>query len=300
MSDLAQALELEAARYRKDLQPLVAREEGRIARVDAEMARRGLRNSDAHRQAHFEARLEKVKQAIDCRIEIRRELICSSPELGSAHELKRLTQAIHEDIADLRAACHTAGLIVPPEVFSDLRERSQEAVDVLKREAAFPPPARPKPAAASVNIRAATFFAKSSPTSTITVAKTVDIPATAPPSIAPSPAAAGLDGAFRKTEEILVEVEERNARLAAALRRLAAAIKAAGKLGDERIAFLEQVQFVGEQALRPPVIRRVSVVKGLFVALREGLSEFETVSPALQAAGPLMAAHFGLKWPPVL
>jgi len=297
VSNLGQALESEAARYRKALDSLEAQEEARLARVDAEMARRGLLHSDAHRQGHFEARLEKLNQAIDSRIEIRRELICTCPELGTAPELKRLMDAIQDDVARLRTVCQGPGLLIPSEVFSGLRERSQEALDVLRREAAFPTPAKPKPAAVSVNVRAATFAAQPSAGSSIAAASPVSVPTRASLSAAAgSPTA--VDAAYRKAEEVLVEVEERNAKLAAALRRLAAAIKGAGKLADERACYLEQVHFIAEQAVRPPVIRRVSVVKGLFVALRAGLRDFEPVAAALNAAGPLMATHFGLTWPP--
>ncbi|MBZ5575704.1 MAG: hypothetical protein LAP40_03990 [Acidobacteriia bacterium] len=108
---------------------------------------------------------------------------------------------------------------------------------------------------------------------------------------------AALDAVYAKTEQAIKDAGERNAKLADALRQLAAAIKAANRTADERAEYLEQVQFIAEQSVRPEVIRRVNVVKGLLFALRGGLQNAANVASILNTAGPVMASHFGLRWP---
>lgn len=289
MTELDQARALEATRYQKALKALEAQEESRIARVDAEMARRGLQHSDARLQALIEVRVDTLSQAIDRRIEIRKELMRSFPELGSARELTGLMEPIRQEITKLWTFCESSGLIVAPEVFGGLRDRGQEGIDILKREAALSP--RPKSRAATVSVSAPTRSVAWSPP--------------APPKPAASAAnspggtAGNLDAVYGKIEEVFRDVERRDMKLAVALRQFGAAIKAAPRTADERARYLEQLQFIAEQSLRPAVLRRVGVVEGLFVALRTGFRDSAPVGPVLKAAGPVLASHFGLKWPSV-
>lgn len=104
------------------------------------------------------------------------------------------------------------------------------------------------------------------------------------------------DAVYSKVQEVIRDVEGRDPKLAQGLSRLAEAIRAASRLGEQRTDYLEQVQFLGEQVLRPKVIRRLGVVKGLFFALRTGLEGVATVAPILKTTGPLLASYLGVSW----
>src|SRR5690349_8989932 len=100
------------------------------------MSRRGLQHSDARLHAIFEARLERLNQAIVRRIALRKEMIRTYPELGSPGELTHLREVIQADVMDLRAECTKLSLVAPPEVFAELRARAQDGIEGLKRDMA--------------------------------------------------------------------------------------------------------------------------------------------------------------------
>ena len=322
--DLKKAREMEAHRYSLALKGLDAQEQARIERVNAEMASRGLQNSDVRLQVLFEVRLEKLNKAIDSRIEIRKALLQGYPDLRSPLELKRLMEPIQEEIAQLRRESQNRGLIIPPEVFSRLQEHAQAQVDTLKEEMPVIPPAKsktippanrsmppvsfgrsmggavsrtapPAPAGVRANMPAATNM-RSAPVSGTAIAgirgTSVSMGASAVNGAALSP-----EAVYNKVQEVLRDVADRDVKIAQALRQLAEAIQTAPKLGDQRTEYLEQVQFIGEQALRPKVIRRLGVVRGLFIALQSGLGGAATTAPALKTAGPILASYFGVSWP---
>jgi len=69
-------------------------------------------------------------------------------------------------------------------------------------------------------------------------------------------------------------------------------------LGSERANYLDQLQFLGEQALRPAVLRRRGVVQGLLLAWQNEVEKDAVVALLRWEAGALLAAHFGLRWAP--
>ena len=283
MTDLEQARSVEAVRLQKVLRELESQQEARLSRIEAEMSRRGLQNSDARLRAIFEAQLERLNQVIQQRIEIRKELVRNYPELGSPSELNHLNQLIDADVMVLRAECKKLSLIAPPEVFADLHARAHDGIEVLKREMAIHVPVKPKLPAFSLSLSHGNGMKVSA-----AIPSTGSVARSAPP-------VGSLDAVSRKLDEVIGDLEERNQQLADALRRLAAVIQQAKQLPDERTIYLEQVQFLAEQAARVAVLRRVSIVKGIMVALRADLDEVPSVVQALRTALPLLVSHFGIK-----
>ena len=84
---------------------------------------------------------------------------------------------------------------------------------------------------------------------------------------------------------------------AALLQQLADAINKAEELGDERKAYLEQLEFIAKEAAEPAEKRQASVVKGLFMGLRARLEDAAHVAEVMILVGPALAHHFGLTWP---
>lgn len=289
MSDLERARSLEEGRYRKALTQLDAQHELRISRIDAEMSRRGLQHTDARLRVVLEARLEHLNAAIANRVAIRREMIRSCPELGSPPELNHLAGLILEDVTNLQAECQKCGPIMAPEIFDGLLARAREGIDDLKRETSLQLRLRPKPPA---------IFADKHhvPAAAVGAGFLRTTAPARPTATAAGAALNSFDAIYRKVQETIGDLEGRNLKLAAGLRQLAGAIRESAKLGDERSIYLEQVQFLAEQAARAAVLRRIGVVKGILVSLRSGLNNVPDVAPAWRAASPLLVSHFGIKW----
>ena len=283
LTDLEQARSAEEGRFQRVLRELESQQEQRLSRIDAEMTRRGLLNSDARLHAIFEVHLECLNQVIQQRIAIRKEIIRKYPELGSPAELNHLSEALQADVMNLRAECRKHSLVAPPEVFAELRARAQDGIEGLKRDMASQVPVRPKLPSLSLHIqRGAAGRANVGP---------------AVQMVRANPAPGSLEAVTRKLDEVIGDLEERSRPLAAALHELVAAIKQEKQLPDEQTLYLEQVQFLAEQAGRVAVLRRVSVVKGLLIALRVSLIEVPSVAAALQTAIPLLASHFDINEP---
>lgn len=281
LTDLQQARSVEEGRFQRVLRDLETQQELRLSRIEAEMTRRGLQNSDARLHAIFEAQVERLNQVIQQRIAIRKEIIRNYPELGSPAELNHLRDLIQADVMDLRAECKKHCLLAPPEVFAELRARAQNGIEGLKREMASQVPVKPKLPALALDIPR------------VTAGKAHIGPAV---QVGPAnPAPGSLEAVTRKVDEAIGDLEERHRDVADALRRLAAAIKEAKHLPEERTVYLEQLQFVAEQAARVTVLRRVSVVKGILRALLTDLHEAPRVATPLRAALPLLASHFGIR-----
>ena len=282
--DLQEARAIEAERIKKALDELELQQKLQMSRIDAEMSRRGLQQSDARLQAILEARLERLHQLIQHRINIRKEMIRKCPELASVAELNALTESIHADVIKLQSEWQKC-LIVPVDVFAEMHARVRDGVGAIKREIASQIPMKPKLPSLSVTI------------SPIDTARADNHPSVQPAAMAAMPAGSigEVSDVSRKLEEGLGDLKERNPHFAEALGQLGVAIRESKGLADKRVVYLEQIQFIAEQATRLPVLRRISVVKGLVVALHAGLSELPSISPALNHAVVLIESHFGLK-----
>jgi len=294
--DLDKARALEAAQYAKALDGLEELERPRRERILDEMTRRGLQNSDACRQGLLEARLDTLSQAVRRRVAIRKDLLRLYPELGSPKELDRLMERIHGEVSAVWEESQKSGLLVTPEVFAGLRKKGQEAIDFLRMEglATRPKPASVSPAPPKLPVSHAPAkigpgAANPAPKPKAAEASTVPATPDAPPELAK---------AYSVIEQLTQELENRNAKLATSLVKLGRAVRDSRGLGSERANYLDQLQFLGEQALRPAVLRRRGVVQGLLVAWQNEVEKDAVVALLRWEAGALLAAHFGLRWAP--
>ena len=286
---------MEAGRFQKALRELETQQELRLSRIEAEMARRGLQNSDARLHAIFEVHLDRLNQVIQHRISIRKDLVRNYPQLGSPAELSHLHEIIQADVRNLRAECRKHSLVAPPEVFAEVHARAQAGIERLKQEIPSPVRMQPKLPALSLNISHSSAGKSDGHAAARPISGSASIGVVARATQTPATATLTPDALSRKVDEVIGDVEERNQQLANALRRLATAIQQAKHLPDDRTVYLEQVQFLAEQAARVAVLRRVSVVKGIMVALRTDLDEVPSVVVALRAAFPFLASHFGIR-----
>jgi hypothetical protein len=294
--DLEKARALETAQYAKTLDQLETVERARRERILDEMARRGLQNSDACLQALLEARVDTLSQAVRRRLTIRRDLLRLYPELGSPKELDRLMERIHGEVSALWEESQKSGLLVVPEVFAELRKKGQEGIDLLRQEGlasrpkvASVSPAPPKLPISTVPARISPGAANPAPKPKVVLASTATPPADASPE---------LTKACAVVEQLTQELEGRNAKLAASLLKLAHAIRDSRGAGSDRASYMDQLQFLGEQALRPAVLRRRGVVQGLLIALQNEVESDAAVALLRWEAGALLAAHFGVRWAP--
>ena len=294
LTELEQARSVEAGRFQQALRELETQQELRLSRLEAEMARRGLQNSDARLHAIFEVHLDRLNQVIQHRISIRKDLVRNYPELGSASELNQLQEVIQADVRDLRAECRRHSLVAPPEVFAEVHARAQAGLERLKQEIPSPVRMQPKLPALSLNISHSSGGKGDARGGARPSSGSASLGVMGRSAQAPAATALTPDALARKVDEVIGDLEERNQQLANALRRLATAIQQAKQLPDDRTIYLEQVQFLAEQAARVAVLRRVSVVKGIMVALRTDLDEIPSVVVSLRAAFPLLASHFGI------
>ena len=295
LTDLEQARSVEAVRFQKALRELETQQELRLSRLEAEMARRGLQNSDARLHAIFEVHLDRLNQVIQHRISIRKDLVRNYPELGSPAELNYLHEIIQADVRNLRAECRKHSLVAPPEVFAEVHARAQAGIDRLKQEMPSPVRMQPRLPAFSLNMSHSTGGKGDARAAARPAAGSTPLGVVARSPLTAETPALTPDALSRKVEEVIGDLEERNHQLANALRRLATAIQQAKQLPDDRTVYLEQVQFLAEQAARVAVLRRVSVVKGIMVALRTDLDEVPSVVVALRATFPFLASHFGIR-----
>jgi hypothetical protein len=146
LSDLAKARELEQLRYTETLKRLNLEEQKLIRTQNADFAGRNLFQSGARLMATAKARIDRIESGIDARLEIRKELARSVPELGSDRELDELLAAILRSV-DNAAASPLRD--VPPGAVRDalkarvdqdiyrLKAGAKTKIEILKRELAL-------------------------------------------------------------------------------------------------------------------------------------------------------------------
>jgi hypothetical protein len=81
------------------------------------------------------------------------------------------------------------------------------------------------------------------------------------------------------------------------LSQLATAIRDTEGLGNNRATYLEQVQYIAEQAAKPEGQRKTSLVSGMFLGLQVSLQNMANLAQILTLVGPALAQHFDLNWP---
>ena len=275
MSQLKQAERLEQLRFTKLINELNVEEQSRVARINADMAKRNLFDSGMRLQAIAAARADKIRNIIDGRLKIRRELCPVFPELcgdGSLQDL--LTQfssmighaftALHQNLAPQVAS--TVGQRDDQEEFK-LRVYATSEVEILRTEYALN---LPKKAAAPV--------------------PTV--------SISGGTAIVNLGVIYGNVQQVIGKVGQTgDVNLEDLLSQLATAIRDSKGLGNNRATYLEQVQYIAEQAAEPEGQRKTSLVTGMFLGLQVSLQNMANVAQILTFVGPALARHFGISWP---
>ena len=96
MSDLTKARELEQLSFTEALMKLNSEEREKVDAANADMARRGVGQPAARLAVASKFRIDKFQALIDARIEIRKELARSFPEMASGAELNALLKQVVE------------------------------------------------------------------------------------------------------------------------------------------------------------------------------------------------------------
>ena len=279
MSDLRKAGELESLRYADLAEKANLRERQKVEEFRRSQASRGTLQSGATFMGIARIRAEKTEELILGRIAIRKDLALEFPELGAEHALDALLADL-EGLTSLafKGLYQTPGLQIEGAVGQALRRRDEQEVsrlnafahrqiEMLKREIALK-------------------LHKKVPSDAVSVVT------------GGGPAIVNLGTIYGNVQQVIGNVSEGGYQeLAELLQQLAKAINDSEALGQERAAYLEQVQFIASQAAQPVETRQPGVVKGLLAGLRAGLADAAHISHILVLVGPALAQHFGFAWP---
>jgi hypothetical protein len=277
MSDLKKARELEQMRFYRLADDLNVEEQTRVAQINAEMAARGAFHSGARIQTISNIRRDKIRRVIEGRIKIRRDLCLDFPELCSEDSLKELLTefsstigngltALHEHLAPQMAGA--VGRRHGQEEYQ-LRAYANSEIEILKAEVALSLHRKPDPATPTVSVT--------------TGGGSVVV---------------NLGSIYGDVQQVVGNVEHSGyPELASLLARLASEIRSADTLRNDREGYLEQVQFIAEQATEPQERQKTSLVKGVFRGLQASLQTVANLGQILALVGPAVAQHFGFPWP---
>lgn len=213
------AAKLETMRFSRLVEELNEQERTRVKQIDAEMAQRGLSNSGPRLQAISQARSDKIKQIIDGRIQIRKELCHGFPELCSDNSLTGLLTQLSAIIGNAFAGLRdnlgpqvaTAFQVRDQQEEYQLRAYANREIAILKEEIALK--LHQKPASPPVSV------------TTLAGASVVN-----------------LGTIYGGVKQVIHAVDRAGlVDLANSLETLVSAIRDAEGLGFEQAAFLEQV-----------------------------------------------------------
>jgi hypothetical protein len=282
MSDLVKARELENLKYLALFEELNERERQRVMEIRSEAGRRGTLISGATNRAIVKARVDKMRALIEDRIEMRKTLAIEFPELGSVQSLSELKveldRSVENSFQGLRdsfareARAANVDFLGSEAVFEDekfqLKARITSGVGILEREVALD---LHKSGAQGTKVSVSTGG---------------------------GPAVVNMGAIYGHVQQVIGSVGDiGHQEFAAILARLAAAINETESLGAARAEYLEQVQFIAEQATVPEGSRRVGVVKAVLTGLRATLQDAANVAAILSLAGKSAAQYFGFQWP---
>lgn len=250
-----------------------------MAELEAEMTRRGLQHSAPKHFAQLAMAARCLAETINDKIEIRREMIRTAPDLGSDAELNALLSSIEHDLTRFanKVPDHPLGTDILDMIAPTLtRQREQSGarmrsdarlkIKILKKETALNMHKQPIDPA---NI-----------------------------TIGDGPVIINYGKINGDVQQVIGNVQRGDPELAALLGRLADAIVAREDLGEKRVESMEQVAFIAEQAAAPAKDRQpASVLKAVVASLRKGLEDTAHFAEILALTGPAIARHFGLAWP---
>lgn len=278
MSDLQKAGELESLRYNDLVEKANLKEHQRVQEFQGSRGGRALRNGGTLKRI-ARIRAEKTEELILGRVAIRKDLAAEFPELGTEHALDALLADLEELVArEFRGLHLMPGLLKGSPLAQALERRDDQEVsrlnalarrqiEMLKREIALK-------------------LHKKVPSDAVSVVT------------GGGPAIVNLGTIYGNVQQVIGNVSEGGYQeLAELLQQLAKAINDTEALGQERVTYLEQVQFIASQAAQPVETRQPGVVKGLLAGLRAGLADAAHISHILVLVGPALAQHFGFPWP---
>jgi hypothetical protein len=276
LTDLNKARELEELQYLKLAESLNEKEQEDVARLNAKLATQGAYQSSWRLNAIIKLRVDKLKHLIDIRTDIRKGMAIQFPELGSEAEIDVLLERLNSMFAHGFGALRDS---IDPSFWSaivahddqellQLRAYAKRQCEILKRELA------------------------------LNLHKKNDRAAVVSVSTGGGPSIINMGTIYGDVQQTIGQVNAAGqGALAALLEQLAKAIKEAESLGNERAAYLEQLQFIAEQTIASPDARRGCVVRGLLFGLWTTLQGSANVAQILSLVGPAMAQHFGFQWP---
>jgi hypothetical protein len=232
MSDLQKARELERLRYMEVLNQLNLDEQERLRAIDQDHTARRFYNSGSRLIQRTKARIDKLRSAYEARIEIRKKLARSFPELGTDQELDSLLSEIvhpfsHTDwfLQDVPHGAVRESLSRQIDMdLNRLRAGAQQKIEIVKRELALKLPE----------------FQSGQPININT---------------AGGPALVNLGAVYGHVQQVIGNVSEAgHQEFADGLSRLAEAINGAEALGVARGETWNRFNFLRNTPWRPPRI----------------------------------------------
>lgn len=273
MADQQEVIQWETTEREKLFEELIKEEQATISGLILDT--RNPENQIRRTELMWVARIHKLERYIDGSIKIRRDLIRRFPELASSESLAELLAALSEKIDRLVAVVRKGPFPAPEQYPADrepenrrLKARVEREIGQLQREF-------------SLNLHADVGMNRGTSINT-----------------GGGPAIVNFGEIHGDVQQVVGSlISSGHTELAGLLDRLAAGIEALTDLGEERAAYLEQVRFIGQQAVAPTEKRQANVVRAVFESLRARLQDTANLAQVLTLAGPAIARHFGIQWP---
>lgn len=261
-----------------------AAQETAALRTDAQ--RRGVFHSGMHIAGQIKIQTQRLEELKNRWIVIRRELVRSIPELGSADQIAQLRQEIGQVLeAQWAHVADTVRRSVPGASDADierilgsgeyadtllrLKSETERDLRILEGEVGLGMHAPAKPASSiTVNIKDSTV------------------------------AGLNLGTVMGDLNAAVQSIHEAgNAQLAKILKDLIERVAADADLGEERRDAIESLTVISEEAALPADQRRPGMVRRLMSGLGPLLTRTAELAQIWQVAGPMIAAHFGFPTP---
>lgn len=279
MSDLQKARELELLRYRNALTGLRRDEQERIENL--QITRAGaLYQPAAHQIAIAKFRIEALETAINTRINLRKPFAADYPELGADRDLEDLLSEMLLMLdAAAKASYDTSWDSLSGAVRDALKHRFEQGIGRLRGIA------KEKIAILKLECALKSNDRKTQSTTTINVITSG------------GPTIANLGEVRGNIQQVVGALKDNGqTEIAGVLARLEEAIANDTSLAEGRLAYLDQVQFMAEQAVEPPEKRLPSRVQGALLGLPPALAVSADIAQVISVAGPAIALYFGFQW----
>jgi hypothetical protein len=279
-SDTETARELEHLRVMEMAERLGEEYRRESAAIERKLAASGQGLSGAMARELSSLAVQKARQYTDARVEIRKELSRDYPALAEGDSIAVLAEDLKRSVAlrfaglrdhlNRRMAAAGATVNFGREFESEISQLQAEAtrkVEILKREIALN---LHRPTGGTVAVHTAG-----------------------------GPAIVNLGQIHGNVEQVVNSLNQTGScDLAAALKEFMSAVEHADELPDEEKAErLEQLKFIAQQSIARPEDRQPGVVKAVFEGMRARLQDIANIAQITGVAGPMIAHHFGFRWP---